>query len=109
MNRIPTVDVTDVGSVGEERPIRRQYALPGSETDPRMSLVTFSEQLFPQSSRELVRSAYDPHFPVARWVRYPCGTNVLIPPGATPEIVESAYVDARLNLILSLVVPAGNA
>ena len=110
MQRItPTVDVDEVIDAMESEHAAPAHRLPGLSDDPSFGLVAFREPIRPQLAREAVRAAADRTCASARLVRFPCGANVLIPAGATPDVVESLYVDARLNLILWLVVPRGTA
>ena len=104
-----TVDVDEVIDALESDHAAPEHRLPGLSNDPSFGLVAFREQVRAQMPAELVRAAADPTCPRARLVRFPCGTNVMVPAGATPDIVEALYVDARLNLILWLVVPRGTA
>ena len=105
----PRIDVDEVIESLEGDAAAPEYRLPGLSDDPGFGLVAFREPIRPQLAREAVRAAADRTCASARLVRFPCGANVLIPAGATPDVVESLYVDARLNLILWLVVPRGTA
>lgn len=110
MQRItPTVNVDEVIDALESDHAAPEHRLPGLSGDPSFGLVAFQEPVRAQMPPELVRSAADPSCPRARLVRFPCGTNVMIPAGSPPEVVEQLYLDARLNLILWLVVPRGTA
>ncbi len=110
MQRItPTVDVDEVIDAMESEHAAPAHRLPGLSDDPSFGLVAFREPVRAQMPADAVRAAADPLCERARLVRFPCGTNVLIPAGAPPDVVESLYVDARLNLILWLVVPRGTA
>lgn len=110
MQRItPTLDVDEVIDALESDRAAPEYRLPELSDDPSFGLVAFREPIRAQMPRDAVRAAADPLCSRARLVRFPCGTNVLIPAGSPEDVVESLYVDARLNLILWLVVPRGTA
>lgn len=106
---IPKVDVDEVIESLTIDSASHEHRMPGLSDDPSFGLVTFREQIRPQMSRDAVLATADPSCPRARLVRFPCGTNVLIPAGTPPDILETLYVDARLNLILWLVIPVGHA